>query len=299
MTNFNTKLITLLLLTSFYTCNCKKISKSYSNKKQSIPLFYWNNGHFINFGDYLSLKLVERIVGQPIKTKLNQKTTKKEKKLLAVGSIMARASNGDVVWGSGVSGKRLNKSDYNFTNLDIRAVRGPLTRKFIMDNFNITCPEIYGDPVLLLPYFFPEFKKKKNPTYEYIIIPHYTEQKLFPKDMYPNVVYPTDPWDEVIKKILDSKFVISSAMHGLIVAEAFHIPARMLRITENEPIFKYQDYYHGTNRPNFRFATSIEEALKMGGEPDFECDLEKLYAAFPFDCWKNIKFNKNFNQNFK
>ena len=74
-------------------------------------------------------------------------------------------------------------------------------------------------------------------------------------------------------------------MHGLIVAEAYNIPARMLRITENEPIFKYKDYYAGTNRPNFRFATSVEEALRLGGEPPFECDLEKLYAAFPFDCW--------------
>lgn len=288
MINFNIKLVTIFLLTSLYSCNAKDISKKYINKNRDIPLFYWNNGRFINFGDYLSLKLVERIVGHSVKTIINQD----EKKLLAVGSILSKASDGDVVWGSGISGKHPDKKDYIFTNLDIRAVRGPLTRQFIMKNFNISCPEIYGDPVLLLPYFFPEFKRKKSPTYDYIIIPHYTEQKLFPKDKYKNVVYPTDPWDEVIKKILDSKFVIASAMHGLIVAEAFHVPARMLRITENEPLFKYQDYYAGTNRPNFRFATSVEEALKLGGEPPFECDLEKLYAAFPFDCFGNIAHKK-------
>ncbi|MFH1254758.1 MAG: polysaccharide pyruvyl transferase family protein [bacterium] len=288
MINFSNKLVLFILLTSLYSCNGRNISKNCLKKKQERPLFYWCNGHFVNFGDYLSLKLVERIVGKPIRTKIKNK----EKKLLAVGSIFAKASEGDTIWGSGVSGKRLEKSDYTFANLDIRAVRGPLTREFIMKNFNINCPEIYGDPVLLLPYFFPEFKRKKSPTYDYIIIPHYTEQKLFPKDKYTNVVYPTDPWDEVIKKILDSKFVIASAMHGLIVAEAFHVPARMLRITENEPLFKYQDYYAGTNRPNFRFATSVEEALEMGGEPPFECDLEKLYAAFPFDCFGNITNKK-------
>lgn len=300
MINFNSKLLILVVfLNSFYVCNWeiyasrsnlsrRHPSKKHISRKRDIPLFYWNNGVFINFGDYLSLKLVERIVGKPIRTKIDSN----RRKLLAVGSIFARASNGDVVWGSGVSGKRLEKTDYTFTNLDIRAVRGPLTRQFIMENFNIDCPEVYGDPVLLFPYFFPEFKKKESPSYEYIIIPHYTEQKLFPKSKYENVVYPTDPWDEVIEKILDSKFVISSAMHGLIVAEAYHIPARMLRITENEPMFKYQDYYAGTNRPNFRFATSVEEALKMGGEPQFECDLEKLYAAFPFDCWGNIKLSR-------
>ncbi len=279
MINFNIKLLILAAsLASFCTSN----GKNDVSANKGIPLFYWQlRESFVNFGDYLSLKLVERIVGRPIKTKIGAK----QKKLLAVGSIFAKASDGDIIWGSGVSGKRLNKSDYTFTSLDIRAVRGPLTRQFIMKNFNIDCPEVYGDPVLLLPYFFPEFKKKKSPLYDYIIIPHYTEQKLFPKKKYKNVVYPTDPWDEVIEKILDSKFVISSAMHGLIVAEAYNIPARMLRITENEPIFKYKDYYAGTNRPNFRFATSVEEALRLGGEPPFECDLEKLYAAFPFDCW--------------
>ncbi len=92
-------------------------------------------------------------------------------------------------------------------------------------------------------------------------------------------------------KILNSKFVISSSLHGIIIAEAYGIPARLLRITENEPLLKYQDYYIGTNRPNFKFALSVEEALKMGGEPPFECDLEKLYEAFPREFWPNSHFN--------
>ena len=91
---------------------------------------------------------------------------------------------------------------------------------------------------------------------------------------------------EVIEKITDSRFVISSPLHGLIVAEAFGIPARMLRITTHEPLLKYQDYYYGTNRPYFQYAQSIEEAFQMGGEPPFECDLQKLYEAFPFEYWE-------------
>jgi pyruvyltransferase len=282
MINFNNKLlIVVIFLISFNASNGKNFR--FTNK--GIPLFYWKSASRVNFGDYLSLKLVERIVGQPIETNPSDN----RKKLLAVGSIFARASEGDIVWGSGVSGKRMKLSDYDFKTLDIRAVRGPLTRQFIMENFKINCPEVYGDPVLLFPYFFPEFKKKKNPKYDYVIVPHYTEEKLFPKSKYKNVVYPTDPWDVVIKKILNSKFVISSSLHGLIVAEAYHIPARLLRVTENEPIFKYIDYYLGSGRSDFCFATSIEEALKLGGEPPFKCDLKKLYKAFPFDCWGNIK----------
>jgi hypothetical protein len=39
---------------------------------EGLPLFYWNEKWrgrvFVNFGDYLSLKLVERIVGRPLRS---------------------------------------------------------------------------------------------------------------------------------------------------------------------------------------------------------------------------------------
>lgn len=253
---------------------------------EPLPLYYWQSKQFVNFGDYISLKVVERMVGGEIRVC----APKGEKKLLAIGSVLLFASTDDVIWGTGMNAKRLDLKHYKFKRLDIRAVRGPLTRNFIIENFAIDCPEIYGDPALLIPYLFPEFKKKNMPEYDYIIIPHYSEIKLFPKDIYPNVVYPTEPWKDVIRKILNSKFVISSSLHGLIVAEAFGIPARAIRVTENEPVFKYQDYYLGTNRPDFAFAFSIEEALQMGGEAPFECDLEKLYYSFPFEYWPEANY---------
>lgn len=255
-----------------------------------IPLYYWQSGVFTNFGDYLSLKLLERIVNGPVQIHQKQKGSD-EKKLLAVGSIISFAATGDVIWGSGINGKALALSNYKFSNLDVRAVRGPLTRYFLMHNFNIKVPEVYGDPALLIPYFFPEFKRKAKPTHEYLIIPHYSEQMLFPKELYKNVVYPTDPWDKVIEKILDSKFIISGSLHGIIIAEAFGIPARLLRITYTEHIFKFMDYYLGTGRSgDCKFASSISEALKMGGEPPIKCDLLKLYQAFPFEFWPNATF---------
>lgn len=257
-----------------------------------LPLYWWQHKKFINFGDHLSLKLIERIVGKPVR-EYKKNGDKKERKLLAIGSIISFANDNDVIWGSGIKRKSLEKIKYNFTTLDIRAVRGPLSRQFIMQNFNIEVPEIYGDPALLIPYFFPEFKKKSNPQYEYLIIPHYSEEHLFPKNLFPNVVYPTDPWDEVIDKITDSKFVISSSLHGIIVAEAFGIPARLLRIvTRKEPLFKYRDYYFGTGRMKYDIAFSIQEALEMGGEPPIHCDLEALYNAFPFDLWSSTSFSK-------
>jgi len=250
---------------------------------EGLPLFWWSKSTETNFGDHLSLKLVERIVQSPV-AHFNRLPNPKEKKLLAVGSILSFARDNDVIWGSGVNGKTLDKKRYPFSKLDIRSVRGPKTRQFLWEHFKINAPEIYGDPALLFPYFFPEFQKKKSPSYAYIVIPHYADRHLFPKSQ-PNIVYPTDPWNQVVEKILDSKFVISGSLHGIIIAEAYGIPARYLRVSETEHLFKYQDYYLGTCRPDFQFARSIEEALEMGGEPHFICDLQKVYEAFPFEYW--------------
>jgi len=246
----------------------------------ALPLFYWDAKTFVNFGDYLSVKIVEKMIEGPVEIyKKNPKV--KRQKLLAVGSILYFAEDGDVLWGSGSKSGKM--AEYRFSQLDVRSVRGPLTRQFLIENFAIDVPEVYGDPALLLPYLFPEFQKKDNPSYEYLIIPHYSDVKMFPKSEYSNVVYPTEPWNEVIEKILDSKFVISSSLHGIIVAEAFGVPARWLRVSKGEPLFKFHDYYLGTNRDPSTYATTIEEALSLGGEDPFECDLQKLYDAFPFD----------------
>jgi len=269
------------------------LATSFSIGSHELALFYWNEDPTPNFGDVLSRVIVERIVGGPLKCYV-KKGKYQDKKLLAIGSILFFAADDDVVWGSGVNGKTLHKKFYDFTKIDIRAVRGPITRQFILDNFHIDCPAIYGDPALLFPYLFPEFKKKENPSIPYLIVPHYTDREYFPKSEYENVVYTSEPWNKIVEKILDSRFVIATSLHAVVIAEAYGIPARVLRISESRHnhILKYQDYYLGTNRHSFQFATSVEEALSMGGEPPFQCDLKRLYEAFPREFWMTREFKQ-------
>jgi pyruvyltransferase len=257
----------------------------YSSAMEPV-LFFWDSKPqlgFSNFGDVLSHVLIERMIGRPItvaKTPFNG-----EKKILGIGSILSYAHNNDVIWGTGINGKTPEKA-YTFTNLDVRAVRGPLTREFLLKK-GIACPPIYGDPTLLLPLYFPEFIKSPEPSYEYIIIPHYSDEHLFAH--LPNMISVKEPWDVVVQKILDSKFVIASALSGVIVAEAFGIQARLLQVdnkTNTEDLIKYRDYYYGTGRTNFKYATSIEEALQMGGESLPVCDLEQLRFSFPFELYR-------------
>ena len=65
-------------------------------------------------------------------------------KLLAVGSIMRCARDGDVVWGAGCM------RDWHTVKRNCRflAVRGPHTRALISSS---EVQEVYGDPGLLLP----------------------------------------------------------------------------------------------------------------------------------------------------
>jgi pyruvyltransferase len=243
-------------------------------------MFWWQAREGINFGDDLSKVIVERMLGHSVRHKPLES---KEKLLLAAGSILHFAKNGDVIWGSGFRENPL--SENRFSHLDVRAVRGPKTREFLI-KMGIDCPEVYGDPAILMSYLFPEFKKEE-PIYDYIIIPNIGEISCFTN--YKNIVLPTCPWDEIVKKMMQSRLVISSSLHGIIVAESFGVPARLLKMTWIEPLLKYQDYYESTGRPNFRYATSVQEALQMGGEEPSRIDINPLIESFPWDYFEVTK----------
>lgn len=241
---------------------------------EELPLYRWDPITWDNFGDALSQPLVERILGRSIKMTHGGP----HNKVLAIGSILHSAIDGDTVWGSGIMTGWFPKTIHR---LDVRAVRGPLTRDILLSR-GIKCPPVYGDPALLFGILFPEFTVE--PKRDYIIIPHASEIGLFSSD--PNFVSPTEPWQTIVQKIVESKFVIATSLHGIIVAEAYGIPARMLLATNQSQFFKYQDYYHGTGRPNFKYATSIQEAFEMGGEEPPKCNLQALLNSFPYDLWK-------------
>ena len=205
-------------------------------------------------------------------------------RLLAIGSVLHFAQDGDVVWGTGRNGKIPDEA-HAFRHLDVRAVRGPLTRAYL-EAKGMTVPEIYGDPALLIPEIFPSFAElAREKRHDYLLVPNLHDIRLVENE--PNVVRPTQNWKDCVKQIVQSRFVVASSLHGIIVAEAFGIPARMLRLSDTEPDFKYQDYYAGTGRGHFHAARTLEEARDLGGEPAPTVDLRALHGAFPFDLWND------------
>lgn len=261
--------------------------------KNRVNINAWvNPGNSVqNIGDALSEIIVEKtaqLKGIDINKKL-----KKTKHLYAVGSVLMRYQN-QVIWGSGFgydysSDKRfpLYSAIHRFFHkTDIRAVRGPEMRRIIR-KMGIKCPEVYGDPAVLLPCFY---KPKPTDKIDYIIIPHYYKYNDFKK--YDNVLstYVND-FRPFIDKMCSAKFVISSSLHGIILAESYGIPAVMIRNTPSVDITKYKDWYYSTGRYDFKIVDSVEEALSsepplppMGVIKEMQ---RTLINAFPCDMWED------------
>lgn len=246
-------------------------------KSGKYPLFFWvsNDYETNNFGDELSPIIIEKITGKKIKHSTND--VSENQRLFAIGSVLHFATQNDIIWGSGFRENTFNSND--LLNVNIKSVRGPKTRTLLLEK-GISCPEVYGDPALLIGKLFPELKSQEK-KYDYVIIPNIGEMQFF--SSYKNIVLPTEDWQNIIKKITASNLVISSSLHGIIVAESYGIPARMLRMTNTERLLKYEDYYESTNRPHFKYASSVQEAIEMGGEEPGSIDLAPLIRNFPWE----------------
>jgi len=232
-----------------------------------------------NFGDLIGPLLVDRMLEQ---AGLDATAGTSGARLVAVGSIMKLAEPGDVVWGTGINGKSMSVGAG--AALDIRAVRGPLTRQLLVDA-GASVPEVYGDPALLWPMFWPRDLYAPNGASDPVtVVPNFHDWKSWRRDR--RAVNPRQDPHAVIKRIAASEFVCGSSLHGIIIAEAFGIPARLITPT-TEPEFKYADYYRGTGRPDFRAARTLDEALELGGEPALNWDRQPLVDAFPNDLWQS------------
>lgn len=268
------------------------------HKYKPVPLFWWSEIKLIfkekeNYGDLVGKYLVEKISGRPVKfVQPKKQAWYKFNKLnyLTVGSIIHHATKESVVWGSGIIDRVQKVAPANF-----RAVRGPQTRKYLMD-LGYECPEVYGDPALLLPKFY-------NPKVEKInrlgIIPHYHDYKQV-LETYSNtpgvkvIDLMTLDVEDVTRQIMSCENIISSSLHGLIVAHAYGVPAVWVEFSNK--LFgdgvKFADYLESAGLPVYtpkyvdrKF--SSEEFIKLIGSfpaiPD-ESRLNELKTKLLSNC---------------
>lgn len=237
-----------------------------------------------NFGDLLGPIIVRRLLDQKLESSV-MRLGNKRPRMLAVGSILAMAREGDTIWGPGINGKQKGNS-LNFQNLNVAAVRGPLTAEILAER-GIEVPNVFGDPAILLPALFPDLiaassKKNRGITW----VPNFHEIGRYPEEE--NSISPLNTPLETIYSIIRCEGIVSSSLHALIIAEAFNVPSVLVNPVR-EDLFKYRDYYAGTGRRDFPIAYSLGEAHDMISKrhlvdkPNF--DLTGLTDSFPRNLW--------------
>lgn len=222
---------------------------------------YWSRTQHTrrNFGDALNPLLLEALTGKSVEHYNDCGPWRKlfAPTLLCIGSILERDKlsfhlrAGEIhVWGTGTRGKN---SLAHLKKAKIHAVRGPLTRKRLLAD-GVACPEVYGDPAILLPQIL---KASRVPSPRICVMPHYADvskcHSWLSKNHLTEQVHVIDvlaPIAQVVREISAAKCVISSSLHGLIVADAYGIPNARIRfgdaITDD---FKYHDYFLSVERP--------------------------------------------------
>lgn len=246
-----------------------------------------------NLGDYLGLVVVNWMLEQ--KGLSLDDYVEKKKHLLTVGSGAVKSYQNMTVWGAGVERelpqifRRFFQRSW-FRKLDIRAVRGPLSRDYLT-MLGHKCPAVYGDPAILMPLIYNEEGGKKfwGQKFDVSIIPQMVTEGGIRKE-YPDahiISMNTNDYKSVIDQIVQSKLIVSSSLHGVILADAYGVPSVWFRGVGKAIDFKYLDYYASTGRKPEIIPTSIEEAMvcKPMPLPDLKPLQEGLMASFPYDLW--------------
>lgn len=212
-----------------------------------------------NYGDALNLLLLQKLFAKKGFKIIPQRYLftsfyKRQINLQFIGSVLAEADKKSIIWGAGAISKDVKLQD---PPKKILSVRGPMTQQLIMAQ-GIECPEIYGDPALLLPRFY---KPTNKPVHKIGLIPHYADQnknivKILKRDkdvLFIDILLPRSTlnqsiytkWTYLIDEVNSCEVILSSSLHGLIIGDAYR--KRTLWIKFGDDVlgndFKFFDYY--------------------------------------------------------
>lgn len=191
-----------------------------------------------NFGDKLSQLLVEKVTDLKV-----EHSSPKNAHLFAVGSIMASVPRAEkaAVWGTGIMFEE--HSWKNLKNVDILALRGKLTAERMGVDTDIPL----GDPALLVSRYYKKAWRKK---YKLGVIPHYVDKDHELAEFAKNrkdvlLIDVFDTPENVCRQVSSCRAVVSSSLHGIIVAHSYGVQAAWVELSDKVAGsgFKFRDYY--------------------------------------------------------
>ena len=254
-------------------------------KKHCMNLEYWKD--HTNIGDLLSKTVFDYMIERN-NIDIN-KAVKSFTHFLGIGSIIGIKEFDAIIWGSGVNTIAFANKIYStrkYVKYDIKAVRGPITQKILL-NCGYNCPSVYGDPAILMPLIYKPNCEKK---YKVTAIIHFFEKNAEEIDGVNYLNVATPDYKNFIDVIASSEKVVSSSLHGIILAEAYGVPTVYIG-TRKDEFLKYYDYYWSTERYSVKVANNVEEAIemtpmKLPSDEIYRRIRNDLIKVFPTDEWK-------------
>ncbi|WP_162561791.1 glycosyltransferase [Limimaricola hongkongensis] len=248
---------------------------------ERVPMMWWEQPFPGNLGDIIGPYIVRALTGVP------PRYTKKSPRVLSVGSIIKFARQGDTVWGAGAAAA----SQRIDTSCDFRAVRGPLTRRLVLQA-GADCPEVYGDPAWILPKIYPG--KNLGKTHKVGIIRHFAHASrrisVGPGVREIDIIRGSiGEVERFLDEVNSCEAIVSTSLHGLIIANAYGIPA-CWAIDTNSP---QQIHGDGMKFMDYAMSVGIEKIspLNLASESEIDASLFSRCThnpARPVDCEKLI-----------
>ena len=265
----------------------KKTLRDFYNLKTKVNLIYFKdksiNG---NFGDELSKFITQKMINTN-KYQLVYNQPNIDINIVCIGSYIHCAKNNSFIYGSGIRTVNNIEGGHLYKNLNVCAVRGPLSKEFL-EKRNIKVGNLFGDPALLLPKFYQPIINSSLQN-KIGIVPHksnfdkYSNNINIDLSIY-HLINPTDPWETVINSICSCKAILSSALHGLICSDAYGVPNLWL---DNYPLdegdFKFRDYFASQNRACISIKKLNELKEDLLYRDGNKIDLELLINGFPLN----------------
>lgn len=236
------------------------VSRLQDRDMQRGLIAYWSRSAetWRNIGDAINPYILQRLTNRNVYH--YDDCTRSQRAMTPIisgaGSILERLPSVPLhVWGSGA------KKDGDYSHLKravIYSVRGPRTQ-YVLRKSGIKVPDSFGDPVLIIPDLIPIAWKSRpvmNSSREIGVVVvgvilHYADLrdvKFFSAgtgDFRFSIINVNWPLERIVKVMCACDYIVSSSLHGLILADAFRISR--LWISSASPLaggeFKFHDYH--------------------------------------------------------
>lgn len=212
-------------------------------KSAPVKAYWWRE--VPNFGDRLAPLLLERFADIEVEW-----DTISHSQVASIGSILEHIPP---LWDGYIlgSGKLFEHTRLHLhtKTAKILSVRGPLSARGIPGTYTL------GDPGILAA----ELVGPQDKHWDLGIVPHWQDTELVdkfralvPKEYSIGVINPSDDPITVIKQIGSCRRIVTSSLHGMIVADSFGLPRRVeicQRMERDGGDFKFRDYSASIQTP--------------------------------------------------